>query len=134
MRPIERRTSGSSSTQRIEYRSMGGLSSTRCPLYVPYLSRARPRVLAAALVSRARVDVATLERRHDVPHALILGRDVAQTTRVAALDLGSPLRITGMLERVPDAGVDDDNGESLGQGDMTVLLAAAVEQERMAAP
>ena len=48
------------------------------------------------------VDVPALERSDDAPHALVLGNDVTQTTRVAALDLGPPLCVAGMLERVAD--------------------------------
>ena len=72
------------------------------------------------------VDVPGLERGDDTPDALVLGRHVTETARVAALDLGTPLRVARVLERVTDAGVDHDDRHPGRERDVAVLLAAAI--------
>ena len=75
------------------------------------------------------VELAALERSGGVAHALILRRDVAKARGNACRELPLSLRITRVLERMPVAGVDDEDGEIVRQTHVPVLQRAAVEQE-----
>src|SRR2546430_5701818 len=81
------------------------------------------------------LQLAALQRLDRVAHSLVLRLDVPDPGRDSGRDLALPFGVAGVLERVPLAGVDDENGEPVRERDVSVLERAAVEPEgRACAP
>jgi hypothetical protein len=74
-----------------------------------------------------RAHVAALERSDRLTHALVLGLDVTDAARVARFELTAPVAVRGVLERVPLAGVKDEQRQLLRQRHPAVLERAAVQ-------
>jgi hypothetical protein len=68
-----------------------------------------------------RTHIAPFEDGDGLPDALVLSLDVADSPGIVRLELAAPVTVSRLLERVPLAGVEDQNRQVVRKRHPTVV-------------